>query len=63
MQAEQTKYQLQLPVFEGPIELLLRLIEERKLSINEVSLAQVTDEYIKKIDELLADKEKEVMEV
>lgn len=33
-------------VFEGPLELLLALIEKRKLLINEVSLAQVTDDFI-----------------
>ncbi len=33
-------------IFEGPIELLLRLIEQKKLTINEISLASVTDEYI-----------------
>ncbi len=32
--------------FEGPFELLLELIEKEKLSISELSLAQVTDEYI-----------------
>lgn len=33
-------------VFEGPLETLLGLIEERKLSISEVSLAQVADDFI-----------------
>lgn len=32
--------------FEGPLEVLLDLIEKRKLSINEVSLAEITDQYI-----------------
>ena len=32
--------------FEGPYDLLLDLIDKRKLSVNELSLAQVTDEYI-----------------
>ena len=32
--------------YEGPFELLLDLIEKRKLSINELTLAQVTDDYI-----------------
>jgi segregation and condensation protein A len=36
-------------VFEGPLELLLELIEKRKLLINDVSLAAVTDEYIARI--------------
>jgi segregation and condensation protein A len=32
--------------FKGPLELLLDLIEKRKLLVNDVSLAAVTDEYI-----------------
>lgn len=32
--------------YEGPFDLILDLIEKRKLSINELSLAQVTDDYI-----------------
>jgi segregation and condensation protein A len=32
--------------FEGPLDLLLELIEARKLLINDVSLAQVTDDFI-----------------
>ena len=46
-------YQIKLEKFEGPLSLLLELIEKRKLSINEVSLADVTDqyiEYLKKIE-------------
>lgn len=33
-------------VFEGPLHILLELIEDRKLSINEISLTQITDDYI-----------------
>jgi len=32
--------------FEGPLDLLLSLIEKRKFLINDISLAKVTDEYI-----------------
>lgn len=32
--------------FEGPLDLLLELIEEHKLSISEISLAIISDEYI-----------------
>ncbi len=35
--------------FEGPLELLLELIEKRKLFINDISLAQVTDDFISRI--------------
>lgn len=39
-------YQIKTEVFEGPLELLLDLVEKRKLFINEISLAQVADDYI-----------------
>lgn len=35
--------------FEGPLGLLLQLIEERKLPVHEISLAQVTDSYLEYI--------------
>jgi len=35
--------------FEGPLDLLLSLIEKRKLHISEVSLAKVVDDYIQYI--------------
>ncbi len=39
-------YQVKTEAFEGPLGLLLNLIEKRKLHINDVSLAQITDDYI-----------------
>jgi segregation and condensation protein A len=38
------------PIYEGPLDLLLDLIEKRKLLINDISLAEVTDEYIARIN-------------
>ena len=43
---------LQLDVFEGPFELLLYLIKKNDLEISRVSLAQVTDQYLKYLDTL-----------
>ena len=40
------------PVYEGPLDLLLELIEKRKLLINDISLAQVTDEYIARVNSM-----------
>jgi segregation and condensation protein A len=39
-------------IYEGPLDLLLELIEKRKLLINDISLAQVAEEYITKIHTL-----------
>jgi segregation and condensation protein A len=35
--------------FEGPLDLLLRLIEEEKLSISEISLSAVADQYLERL--------------
>jgi segregation and condensation protein A len=39
-------YQTRLPTFEGPLDLLLRLIERQRLDITEVSLVAVTDQFL-----------------
>lgn len=39
-------YAVRLEQFEGPLELLLTLIEKEKLDITRVSLAQVADQYL-----------------
>ena len=39
-------FEVHLDVFEGPFDLLLGLISKHKLDITEVSLSQVTDEFI-----------------
>jgi segregation and condensation protein A len=41
-----TAYQLRLPTFEGPLDLLLQLIDRRQMDITTVSLAMVTDQYL-----------------
>jgi len=50
----QDKFKIETEVFQGPLDLLLSLIEKRKLLINDISLAKITDdyiEYIKNVDE------------
>jgi segregation and condensation protein A len=44
-------YKIKQGTFEGPLELLLSLIEQKKLFINEISLALVTNDYISHIKE------------
>lgn len=39
-------YSIQLPVYEGPLDLLLDLIERAELDITKVALAQVTGQYL-----------------
>ena len=39
-------YEVKTEKFEGPFEVLLNLIEEKKLSISEISLAKVCEDYL-----------------
>jgi len=43
---EHSVFSIKTQVFEGPLPLLLHLIQKRKLFISDISLASVTDEYI-----------------
>jgi segregation and condensation protein A len=54
----QLNYTVHIPAYEGPLDLLLDLIERAELDITSVSLATVTDQYlasIKKLEQLNAD--------
>lgn len=41
-----SQYKVKQGTFEGPLDVLLSLIEQRKLFVNEISLAEVTNDYI-----------------
>lgn len=43
-------YTVRTTVFEGPLDVLLALIEKRKLLINDISLARVTDDFIEHVN-------------
>ncbi|RJQ33323.1 hypothetical protein C4566_03745 [Candidatus Parcubacteria bacterium] len=44
-------HQINLEQFQGPLDLLLQLIEKNKLQITEISLAKVTDQYLEYIND------------
>jgi len=46
-----TGYTLQTEQFEGPLELLLALIEKRKLLINDIALSGVADDYLAYVEQ------------
>jgi segregation and condensation protein A len=48
-------YQLRLPQFEGPLDLLLNLIERRELEVTAISLAAVADQFLAHVADLAAD--------
>ncbi len=45
-------FQIKTEVFEGPLDLLIELVEKRKLLINDISLASVTDEYLERVRDM-----------
>lgn len=45
-------YTVLLPSFEGPLDLLLHLIEKNELDITTLSLARVTDDFLRTIEAL-----------
>lgn len=49
---ETNRYVIKTNTFEGPFEVLLSLIEDKKLHINEISLMEVTQEYIQYIQKV-----------
>lgn len=46
------EFSVRVARFEGPLALLLRLIEERQLEITEVSLAEVAEQYLAYLDRM-----------
>jgi segregation and condensation protein A len=51
-ETNRSMYQVALPVFEGPLDLLLHLIEREELDITQVSLAQITNQYLEHLAQL-----------
>lgn len=57
-----SSYKVKQGTFEGPLEVLLSLIEERKLFVNEISLSEVTNDYISYVKSL-SENEKNINDV
>lgn len=49
---ETNKYSIKLDNFEGPIDLLIHLIDKNKMDIYDVKLTDITDQYIEYINEM-----------
>ena len=50
------KYHIDLPVFSGPLDLLLHLIERREFDITTLSLVEVTEQYLAQVEKLKEDR-------
>ena len=46
LDAQPPDFEVKLEVFRGPLDVLLKIIEDRKLDITKVSLVAVTDQYL-----------------
>ena len=57
-----TAYRIDLPVFNGPLDLLLHLIERDELDITAVSLSQVTAQYLAQIERLKGERFEELID-
>src|SRR5678815_2353892 len=47
-------YQVQLDVFEGPLDLLLHLVKKHELSILDIPISFVTEKYLAYLDAMAA---------
>jgi len=49
---KKTDYQVNIPLFEGPLDLLLQLIEKAELDITKLSLSAITDQYLSYLNQI-----------
>ena len=47
-----TPYRIQLPVYEGPLDLLLDLIRKQEMDIHNIPIAKVTEQYLDYLHQL-----------
>jgi len=52
----QDDFKVKIAVFEGPLEVLLGMVEKRKLFINDIALSQVADDYISHVQNIQSEK-------
>jgi segregation and condensation protein A len=57
----ETAYEVHTPAFQGPLQLLLKLIEKNELDITRVALADVTDEFMEHVERMRAEMEIEAV--
>jgi segregation and condensation protein A len=55
-------YQISLPSFSGPLDLLLHLIERSELDITTISLAKVTQQYLEQVERMKEGRVEDLMD-
>src|SRR5437764_6026349 len=56
--AQKMSYRIQIPMYEGPLDLLLDLIKQQKISIHDIRISEITAQYLDylhKLEELDVD--------
>lgn len=46
------QYQIDIPIFNGPLDLLLHLIERQELDVTTISLVSITEQYLEQVERL-----------
>lgn len=49
---EKNKYEIKIQNFEGPLDLLLHLIEKNKMDIYDIKISEITEQYISYINKM-----------
>jgi len=52
LELETNKHEIKIQNFEGPLDLLCHLIEKNKMSIYDIKIDEITDQYIEYLEEL-----------
>ncbi|MCD6451165.1 MAG: segregation/condensation protein A [Acidobacteria bacterium] len=50
MTSSEVPYKVRIPVFEGPLDLLLHLVRKREIEVWEIPIAEITKEYLEYLD-------------
>ncbi len=59
---QKNQYNIDLPAFAGPLDLLLYLIDHEELDITTISLVQVTEQYLVQIEHLKQDRMEQLID-
>jgi len=52
MKTQTVKFQIKIQSFEGPLDLLLKLIESEKMDVTSISLSKVADDFLRHLEQL-----------
>ena len=52
LKLDRKKYKIKIDNFEGPMDLLLHLIDKNKMDIYDIKIAEITDQYIEYLNQM-----------